>query len=350
MSAMPGSGALIVYDSTLRDGSHALGNSLTADQIEGYARLAEQTAIPFVEIGHGLGIGASSLQSGFSTLSDGAIIESALRGLSREKLCCFLLPGYATINKDIKPALALGVGNFRLGCHCTEADVTLRHIDFLKSNGAMVIISLTMSHMATKEELLEQSLLVQKAGADGVILMDSAGHFIPGRVAETAAFLHGGLDIPLGFHAHNNLGMAAANAFAAVENGFTLVDGCCCGFGAASGNCQLEVILPQLEHYGYKTGVDMAHVFRLAEFTRSSILRDIPFSDPLNIVSGLHGITSSFASHIKKVAREFGLDPVELCHELAKCKPVGGQEDLIVESAVVLKAHRECGSGGRAEG
>ncbi len=342
MSAIHNTDTLIVYDSTLRDGSHALGNSLTADQIEGYARLAEQAAIPFVEIGHGLGIGASSLQSGFSTLADGEIIAAALRGLGRERLCCFLLPGYATVNKDIKPAMALGVTNFRLGCHCTEADVTLRHIDFLKSNGATVIISLTMSHMATRDELLEQGLLVQKAGADGLILMDSAGHFIPSRVADTAAFLCQGLSLPLGFHAHNNLGMAAANAFTAVENGFTIVDGCCCGLGAASGNCQLEVIAPQLEQYGYRTGIELGPLFRLAEFTREHILREIPFSDPLNIVSGLHGITSAFASHIKKVAREFDLDPIVLCTELAKYKPVGGQEDLIVESAVALKARQQC--------
>lgn len=333
--------SLMVYDSTLRDGSHALDNSLTARQIEGYARLAEKAAIPFVEIGHGLGIGASSLQSGFSTLSDREIIEAALRGMDSKRMCCFLLPGYATINKNIKPAMELGVSVFRLGCHCTEADVTLRHIDYVKSNGGTVIISLTMSHMATKEELLEQSLLVQKAGVDGIILMDSAGHFLPNRTTETASFLYENLQLPLGFHAHNNLGMATANSFCAVESGFSLVDGCCCGLGAASGNCQLEVLVPQLEKSGYDTGINMPQLFELAEFTREHILREIPFSDPLNIVSGLYGITSAFASHIKKVALEFNLDPVELCKELSKYKPVGGQEDLIIASAVSLRDQKK---------
>lgn len=328
---------LIVYDSTLRDGSHAIRNSLSAEQISGYARIAQGTGVPFVEFGHGLGLGASSLQSGLSRLTDQEIIEAALEGLDNSRLSCFLMPGYATVNKDIKPAMAQGVSNFRIGCHCTEANVALRHIDYMKANGATVFISLTMSHMATKEELLEQGLLVEKAGADALILMDSAGHYIPSRVAETASYLSYNLGIPIGFHAHNNLGMAAANAFASVENGFAIVDGCCCGFGASSGNCQLEVIIPQLEKYGHTTGVALPRLFELADYTREHVLQEIPFSDPLNIVTGLHGISSSFSSHIKRIAGDYDLNAIDLCKELAKHKPIGTQEDLIIESAISLK-------------
>ena len=332
---------LAVYDSTLRDGSHALGNSLNKKQIQGYARIAEQAGIPFLEIGHGLGIGASSLQSGFSTLTDREIIESSLPELTNTRLCCFFLPGYATIKRDVKPALDQGVKTFRIGCHCTEANVTLRYIEYMKAGQAMVFVSFVMSHMATKQQLLEQARMAKNAGADGIILMDSAGHFLPQRTGETAAYLRDNLDIPLGFHAHNNLGMAAANVLASIENGFGIVDGCCCGLGAASGNAQLEMIVTLLEANGYHTGIDIPSLFELAEYTRRRILREIPFSNPLNIVSGMHGITSAFASHIEKAAREFGVEPVALCEELAKFRPVAGQEDLIIETAVTLKSRQE---------
>ncbi|WP_196772875.1 hypothetical protein [Pseudodesulfovibrio alkaliphilus] len=46
-------------------------------------------------------------------------------------------------------------------------------------------------------------------------------------------------------------------------------------------------------------------------------------------------------AHIKKVAGEFQLDPIELCKELFKYKPIGTQEDLIIESALTMKAQQQ---------
>lgn len=334
-------GKLVIFDSTLRDGSHAIANSLTPEQVSTYAGLAEQAGIDILEVGHGLGLGASSLQSGFSDHDDSVLIEAALERLNRTKLCCFALPGFATIQRNIVPAMQQGVKIFRLGCHCTEADICPRYIEFLKAAGKTVYISFTMSHMATKEELLRQGLLVQEAGADGLILMDSAGHFLVGSVWETIVFLHEGLKMPLGFHAHNNLSLAVANALISIEQGCTIVDGCSCGFGAASGNTPMEIVVPLLERCGYATGIDVSKLFKLAEYTKNNLVRSTPFSKPLNVMTGLYGLTSAFTSHIERVAREFSIDPLDLCRELAVYKPVGGQEDLIMKAALNLTSNGE---------
>ncbi len=53
-----------IHDPTLRDGHHAVRHNLGADQLRAYARAADAARVPVVEVGHGNGLGASSLQVG----------------------------------------------------------------------------------------------------------------------------------------------------------------------------------------------------------------------------------------------------------------------------------------------
>jgi 4-hydroxy 2-oxovalerate aldolase len=45
--------SILISDSTLRDGSHAVSHQLNSHNISTYAAAAEAAGIPIVEIGHG---------------------------------------------------------------------------------------------------------------------------------------------------------------------------------------------------------------------------------------------------------------------------------------------------------
>jgi len=81
--------------------------------------------------------------------------------------------------------------------------------------------------------------------------MDSAGSYFPSDVKEKIGAIVNKITIPVGFHAHNNLGLAIANSIAAVEAGALLLDGTIKGFGAGAGNAQLEVLVAVLGKMGY---------------------------------------------------------------------------------------------------
>ena len=68
---------LILSDPTLRDGNHAVAHALTAPQIAAYARAADAAGIPIVEVGHGNGLGASSLQVGLAAIDDRTMLLTA---------------------------------------------------------------------------------------------------------------------------------------------------------------------------------------------------------------------------------------------------------------------------------
>jgi 4-hydroxy 2-oxovalerate aldolase len=327
---------ILIIDSTLRDGNHAIRHQLNRYQIEAYAAAAEAAAIPVVMVGHGNGLGASSLQVGESLLSDQEMITAARGKLTNSKLGAFIIPGFATINKDLDWAIQAGVEVVCVSSHCTEADTTQRHISYVKEKNKIIYGNLMMTHMVSKEILIAECLKMQSYGADGVILMDSAGAYLPKDVTEKISALVSALKIPIGFHAHNNLGMAVANSIAAVEAGAVILDCCIRGFGAGAGNAALEIVVAILNKMGYRTGIDLYKILDLSDLAKNELVKVPQDIKPICIVSGLAGVFSGFTKHVERVAMQYGVDPRDIFFELGRRKAVAGQEDLIIEVAIKL--------------
>lgn len=326
---------ITITDCTLRDGSHALRHQLTKQQIIDYAKGAEAAKIPLLTVGHGNGLGASSLLIGRSLLSDADMLKAAYKQLHYTKLGAFIIPGFGTIKKDIAPAIKIGIKALMVALHCTEANVTAQHIKYGAENKLDVYGVLMMSHMISAKELLVQAQMMQQYGAKGVLLMDSAGTYLPKDVEKKIGLLSKKLKIMVGFHAHNNLSMAVANSVAAVESGASFIDGTCRGLGAGAGNCQLEVLVAVLERMGYKTGLDL---YKLMDNSEKIIAPIMPPQtiDSTRLVSGLAGVFSGFAPLVEKAALRFKVDPRDILIALGKRGAVAGQEDIIVDFAMKL--------------
>jgi len=328
--------SILVSDPTLRDGNHAARHQLSVAQVASYAAAADAAAIPIVEVGHGNGLGASSLQVGQAAVTDREMLETARRNLTRSKLAVHVIPGFATIHRDLDPAIQIGVDVFRIAAHCTEADLTQRHISHVRNAGREVYGVLMMSHMASPEVLREEALKMESYGAEGVILMDSAGAYLPSDATERVSELLSALGIPVGFHAHNNLGMAIANSVAAVEAGATIVDGTARGFGAGAGNAQLEVLVAVLEKMGYSTGIDLYGILDAADLAETQLMETLPTISSSSVVSGLAGVFSGYAQPVARISRELKVDPRDVFFALGRRRVVAGQEDLIIEVATEL--------------
>ncbi len=327
---------ILLIDSTLRDGSHAMRHHFTAEHIANYARGAEKAGTKLIIVGHGNGLGASSLQLGPSLLSDSEMITTAKRELKKTKLGAFLIPGFGTIKNDLEPAVAVGIDALQVASHCTEANVTRQHIQYARNKGLDTYGILMMSHMISAKELLEQAKKMQEYGAMGITLMDSAGAYFPEDVTEKVSMLVEGLDVAVGFHPHNNLGFAVANCVAAVKAGATIIDGTSRGLGAGAGNCQLEVVTAVLERLGYETGLDLYTMMDNSEHIIAPIMKHPIEINAITLTSGLAGVFSGFAPHAQKAAKRFNVDVRDILTELGKRGVVAGQEDQIVDVAMQL--------------
>ncbi|MFH1062504.1 MAG: 4-hydroxy-2-oxovalerate aldolase [Candidatus Omnitrophota bacterium] len=327
---------ILFFDSTLRDGSHAVAHQLTGENIKNYCNEIDSAGTYTAIVGHGNGLGASSLQVGLSALTDREMLSIARNQIKKTRLGVFLIPGFGTIKDDLAPALKIGVDLVCVASHCTEADVTRQHIEYVRSKGKEAFGVLMMQHMTTKERLLEEALKMQEYGALGVILMDSAGASMPNSVTENVETLVRGMNIKVGFHAHNNLGMAIANSFAAIKAGATIIDGTLRGFGAGAGNCQLEVLAGCLHKAGIETGLDLYKLMDVSENIVAGMMKRPQEISSLGLISGLAGVFSGFSTKVKIAAERFGVDPRDIFMELGKRKVVGGQEDFITDVAMEL--------------
>jgi 4-hydroxy 2-oxovalerate aldolase len=327
---------ILLFDSTLRDGSHAIKHQLTQDTIRDYCRMMDTSGVYTIIIGHGNGLGASSLQVGLSLLSDDAMIATARENLYSARLGVYLIPGFGTIHDDIIPAMENGVDLFKIGCHCTEADTTRQHIEYIRKQDKEIYGILMMCHMASPERILEEALKMQSYGAQGVILMDSAGASTPDMVKRYVSILCDGLQVAVGFHPHNNLGMAVANAYIAVEEGASIIDGTIRGLGAGAGNCQIDALAALLEKCGYKLNLDLYRMFNASETIIKPIMSEETGLSDVSIVSGVAGVFSAFKVPVQIAAKEFDVDPRDIFVELGKRRVVAGQEDMIVEVAKTL--------------
>ena len=323
-----------LYDVTLRDGSHAVNHMLSRQQIEEYCENVDDLGIDYVEVGHGIGIGASSLLIGRGELNDLEMLKIARQRLRKSRLSIHVVPGYGTLN-DILMALDEGVDTVRVATHCTEADISKRQIEFLAKKGIEVFGGLMMAHMASGEELLNQAKKMETYGVKVVTLLDSAGNLTPPIIQEIVSKLVKSLEIKVGFHAHNNLGLAVGNSFAAVSAGANLIDASINGFGAGAGNAPLEHIASALSLNNLTNQIDINKILELSVLSKS-IFNYQPSNTIEDIVSGLSGVVSVFSKPVSAAALEYDVDAKEIYFELGRRGAIAGQEDLIIEVAQKL--------------
>ncbi len=321
---------VVIHDPTLRDGQHAVRHQLDTAQLRVYAQAANRAGIPVVEVGHGNGLGASSLQIGRSRLDDDAMLCTVREVLTDTRMAAFMAPGWGT-GKDIRRAVGHGADVVRIAAHCTEASVTERPVGLVRDLGVEAQTVLLMSHMADAGRLAEECAQAVGFGAQAVGIMDSAGHYLPSDVSERIGAIVAAVDVPVIFHGHNNLSMAVANSVAAIEAGATIIDACARGFGAGAGNTQLEVLVAVLERMGHPTGIDLRALLRAGDLAQEHLMPCPPTIDSVSLMSGLAGVFSGFKLPVLSAAAAAGLDPLDVFVELGRRQAVAGQEDLIPE-------------------
>lgn len=318
-------------DLTLRDGSHAIAHQLTEEMIIEHCKFCEDAGIDTLEIGHGNGLGASSILIGESLLSDVDMIKIAKKYLKKTKLSVHIIPGLATISRDIDSAIELGIDIFRIASHCTEASLTKTHIEYLRSKNKTVYGVLMMSASCSIDILYEEASKMKSYGAMAIIIMDSSGSYLPKDVTERINILKN-LDIPIGFHGHNNLYLAVANSLAAIESGAKIIDVTVRGFGAGPGNTPLEIMVFLHED----KLIDKNKVLEYCD----NFKMQTPLCKPINILTSKYKLFGGFEKHILKACEKYNISYITLIEEISKHFLTAGQEDFIYVIAEFLKSSR----------
>ena len=216
-------------DTTLRDGSHAMGHRFTVDHVSRIAKALDEGGVDLIEVTHGDGLNGSSIQYGASLTNELELIAAAREVVHRAQIAVLLLPGIGT-RKDLSVAVERGAQVVRIATQCSEADVAEQHFSIAKDLGLETVGFLMMSHMLDPEALLEQAQKLEAYGADTIYVVDSAGAMLPHDVTARIGLFKRELTSRVGFHAHNNLlfNLDLTCLFDRVVNIFSLQVRLCC--------------------------------------------------------------------------------------------------------------------------
>ncbi|MEG0199856.1 MAG: 4-hydroxy-2-oxovalerate aldolase [Comamonas sp.] len=333
---------ITVHDMTLRDGMHPKRHLISLEQMKAVACGLDAAGVPLIEVTHGDGLGGSSVNYGFPSHTDEEYLSAVIPLMKQAKVSALLLPGIGTVD-HLKMAHELGVSTIRVATHCTEADVSEQHISFARKLGMDTVGFLMMAHMNSAEGLVKQAKLMESYGANCIYITDSAGYMLPDDVKERLGAVRQALnsETELGFHGHHNMAMGIANSLAAIEVGANRIDAAAAGLGAGAGNTPMEVLIAVCARMGIETGVD---VFKIQDVAEDLVvpLMDFPIRiDRDALTLGYAGVYGSFLLFAKRAEAKYGIPARELLLELGRRGMVGGQEDMIEDTALTLVRQRK---------
>ena len=333
---------LKLHDMCLRDGMHSMRHQITLDQMVDIASGLDDAGVPLIQVTHGDGLGGSSLNYGRGLHTDREYISAVAEVVKNATISVLHVPGIGTLD-ELRMAADCGAGCVHVASHCTEANVTEQHIGLGRKLGLDTVGFLMMAHMTSTDHLVEQALLMEGYGATTIYCVDSAGYMLPDDVTARIGGLRTALKdaTEIGFHAHHNLGMGVANSLAAVAVGADRIDGSAAGLGAGAGNTPLELMAAVSERMGIKTGVDLFKLMDVAEDRVLPIMPQPPRADRDSITLGFAGVYSTFLYQAKEAERKYGLSARDILIELARKKMIGGQEDMIEDTALSMAKERD---------
>ena len=258
-------GPIGLYDTTLRDGEQTVGVVLSPEDKLEIARALDT-------------VGIDRIEAGFPRVSEDdwkAVELIAAAGLHAE------VWGFSrAVQADVEALVELGVrssviespiSDGKLQALGVSRETMLERIrsavSFAAGHGIRVAFFGVDSSRADLEFFRRAYETAVEAGAKEVVVVDTLGIATP----EAAAFLVGltvdrlGAEIPVHWHGHNDFGLAAASAIAAVQAGATWVQGTINGMGERAGNADLAEVALALEAlYGIATHLRLDRVREVA--------------------------------------------------------------------------------------
>lgn len=284
--------AVEIYDTTLRDGAQGEGISFSAEDKVKIALKLDKMGFHFIE-GGWPGSNPKDMEF-FRRIQNHTMINAQITAFGSTRR-----PNIeASQDTNLNSILSSGVRTATIfgktwDFHVTDAlNTTLEEnlamigdsVAYLRSKGLQVIYDAEHffdGFTANPEYALRTLVAARDAGARTLVLCDTNGGNLPGRIREVVSVVCREMGVPVGVHCHNDGELAVANSLAAVEAGAVHVQGTVNGYGERCGNANLCSIIPNLTlKYGIETipGSNLSQLTGLSRYVSE--------------VANLHPVTS----------------------------------------------------------
>ncbi len=324
-----------IIDSTLRDGNHTVKNKFCLDDIEKIVKSLDYAGVDYIEVGYGYGMG-SFIQEGYP--SDKEMLQRAISSSSNSKIAILVFPNKIDL-ESYKDLLDFDIGLVRIAVQASNVSPSKEYIKLAKEKNIQVGGFMMMASRLDPSEIKEEAIKLKEYGADTITITDSAGAMNPSQVAKSIKQIKEATGLSLGFHTHDNLGLAVGNTMIAIENGASFADTAIAGLGAGAGNTRTETLIAAANKEGYKTKADLIKAIesvKVLEPIAKAYGVDVKDMGDL-ILIGYYGIYSAFMKIVNDLSAKHGISKKNLIENIAKNAFVPGDEEKIEQLAIKLK-------------
>ena len=249
---------VLLYDTTLRDGTQREDISLSVDDKLAIAKRLADFGIHYIEGGWP---GSNPKDAEFfaraATLDLGAARLAAFGRTRQKSLRCEQDANLQALLDAATPVVTM-VGkshdyHVELVLSATleqNLDMIRDSVSYMKTRGREVMFDAEHffdGFLANREYAMATLQAAAEAGADWLVLCETNGGKLPWEVEEIVREASQRISTPLAAHCHNDTGCGIANSLAAVRGGCTQVQGTINGYGERVGNANLTTIIPNLQ-------------------------------------------------------------------------------------------------------
>ncbi len=275
--------SILVYDTTLRDGTQGEGVSLSLqdklniavrlsemgiDMIEGGYPLSNEKDAQFFQRVRGLSLGHSKIAAFGMTRRRGikAADDPGMKALVAAQSPVITLVGKSW---DFHATDVLGVSLQE------NLDMIGESTAFLAQHSEVVYDAEHFfdGYRANPAYALQSIETAAKAGAKWIVMCDTNGGALPEQVVEVVTAAKKALlgsNARLGIHCHNDGDLATANSLAAIDAGCDHIQGTINGIGERCGNADLVCVMANLalKKTGYQVlgGRSLGHLTELSRY------------------------------------------------------------------------------------
>lgn len=263
-----------IFDTTLRDGEQVPGCKLNKNEKIELALALDELGVDVIEAGFPI-----SSPGDFDAVSEVAklVKNATVCGLSRSVEADIECAAKA-VRHAKRPRIHTGIGtsdmHIKYKFNATREEIierAVKAVKYAKSFVEDVEFYAEDAGRTNNDYLAKVVEAVIAAGATVVNIPDTTGYCLPDMYGEKIAYLVN--NVPnidkaiISAHCHNDLGLATANAIAAVRNGARQVECTINGIGERAGNTSLEevvMVLRQHAYLGYTTNVVTQQLYPLS--------------------------------------------------------------------------------------
>ncbi len=236
----------ILLDCTLRDGGYYTNWDFDQELVKDYLVTMEKLPIEYLEIGY-----RSKPMKGYlgEFFYCPKYVFEEVRRLAPSKKTVIILNEKDCLPSDVDylfSGFETYIDLVRIAVNPDRFDHAIELAKSIKEAGFSVAFNVMyMSKWVDDKPFLEKIHKINGL-VDFFYMVDSFGSVYPNQVRELIKILKQKIDVPLGFHGHNNLEMAHINTLTAIECGCDIVDATITGMGRGAGNLKTELLLTSL--------------------------------------------------------------------------------------------------------